>query len=212
MNTQFISTLCVLTLWVVLATTKVMAAQPDKPASVISLTDLNKQLSQLQSEVSAAIGSLNTVKESWRSAAELNKAATQFGLAYDALQIQMDTVRSNAVTIRATVNTHYDAWQKELTTLQNANLRERAQERFAKSRRDFDRIITKASEAKAVAVPFVSDLRDITIYLGADLSEDAVKSLSNEIWKLGITANAVNGKIEAVKEQITRTTESLPQK
>jgi len=210
MKTKLITTLCALTLGAALAQPDLAAA--DKPASVISLADLNKQLGQLQTDVSSAIGSLNAVKDSGKDAAALSKSAAQFSRAFNALQTQMDNVRSNAVTIKATVSQHYDAWQKEMSSMESAKLREKAQDRFTQSRKEFDKIVDRATEAKEVAVPFVSELKDINIYLNADLSEEAVKSLSNDIWKLGNTSKSVNSKIEAVKEQIDRTIKSLPQK
>ena len=211
MKTRVISTICTLALGAVLVQPNPAMAQ-GKPESVVSLTDLNSQLSRLQMDIGSAVNSLNAVKESAKNPADLSKAATEFHRSFEALQAQMNGVQSNAVTIKATVNAHYDAWQKELTALQNAKLREKAQERFSASQKEFDKIIAKATEAKEKALPFVSQLKDIHIYLNVDLSEDAVKSLSGDIWKLGNESKTVNGKIEDVKEQIKRAMESMPQK
>jgi hypothetical protein len=188
------------------------AAAQGKPGSVVSLADLRSQLTMLQTYISGAVGTLNKVKESGKDAAALSKAAAEYDQSYNTLQAHMDGVRSNAITIKATVKAHYDAWQKELTAVQSAKLREKAQERFSESQKEFDKIIAKATEAKEAALPFVSQLKDINIYLHADLSEEAVKTLSGDIWKMGSTSKSVNSKIEDVKEQIDRTIKSLPQK
>jgi hypothetical protein len=211
MKIRLISTICTLTLGAMLIQPDHAVAQT-KPDSAVSLADLNSQLSRLQMNVQTAVSSLNTVKESAKNPADLSKAAAAYDRSFNALQAEMEGVRSNAIAIKATVTAHYETWQKELTALQNPGLREKAQERFSKSQKEFDKIVTKATAAKEQALPFVSQLKDINIYLSVDLSEEAVKSLSGDIWKLSNDSRAVIGRIEDVKEQINRTMQSLPQK
>lgn len=213
MTTNITTTLCALTLIAALAPSALgAAAPPAKPASVISLTDLNRQLTRLQQDVQTTVQCLNAVKESGQDAAALSRSAGQFSQAFETLHTRMETVRTNAVLIKATVNAHYEAWQKELAAVENANLRTKAQTRHTQSRKEFEKIVARANEAKEQAVPFVSQVKDINIYLNADLSAEAVKSLSNDIWKLGNVAKTVNSRLEAVKAQIDRTIQSLPQK
>jgi hypothetical protein len=183
-----------------------------KAASVISLADLRNQLATLQGQISATVNSLNAVKEAAKKKSDLNGAASGFSSRFKALEDAVETTRKNAITVKATVKEHYAAWQKNLTEMQNAKLREKAQDRFTESQKEFDKIVAEASEAKEEVLPFVSDLKDIVIYLEADLSEEAVDSLSNTIWKLGNRARSVNSSIGDVIEQIDRTIKSLPQK
>jgi cell division protein ZapA (FtsZ GTPase activity inhibitor) len=189
-----------------------LTAANAKPASVVSLADLKSQLSQVQTDIATAVSSLNAVKESAENEAALTKAAAEYDRCYGMLQTRVDTLRTNAVTIKATVKTTYEAWQKELTAMQSAALREKAQARFSESQKEFEKIIAKANEAKEKVLPFVSELKDINIFLAADLSDEAVKSLSNTIWKLGNSSKSVIGSIDEVKQQIDRTIKALPQK
>ena len=152
------------------------------------------------------------VKASAKKPAELSKAAAELGQTYKSLQTRVDSVQTNAVIAKARVKEHYDAWSKELTGMPNPKLREKAQERLTKSQKEFDKIVVKGTVAKEQVLPFVSQVKDVVIYLGADVSEEAVKSLSNDIWKLDGKAAAVNGSIKDVIDQIDRTIKSLPQK
>src|SRR5262249_22214438 len=158
----------------------------------------------------STIGSLNDVKQAARKEAELAKAVAEFKQRFQALEQRVETVRTQAVTTKARAKEHYEAWQKELTALQSAKIREKAQERFSESQKEFDKIIEEAATAKAEVLPFVSMIKDIAIYLDADLSKDAVESLSNDIWKLTNKTRSVNGTIGDLIEQIDRTLKSLP--
>jgi hypothetical protein len=152
------------------------------------------------------------VKQSAKNGSDLSKAATELGNRFNALESQVETVRTNATVVRARVKAHYEAWSKELTDMQNANLREKAQDRLSRSQKAFEKIAAEASEAKQEVLPFVSDVKDIVIYLNADLSEDAVDSLSGTIWKLTNRSKSVVGSIGDVIEEIDDTIKSLPKR
>ena len=213
MKPKVISTICTLAIsGVALLQSSQLAAGAEKPGSTVSLADLRNQLAMLQTEVSSVVEGMNAVKESAKKPAELSQAAANLGRSFDALQNRVNTLQTNAVTVKSRVKEHYEAWSKQLTGMSNPNLREKAQERLTESQKQFDKILQEATEAKEELLPFVSSAKDIVIYLNADLSEDAVDTLSGDIWKLGNRAKSVNSSIGDVIEQIDRTIKGLPQR
>lgn len=186
------------------------AEAPAKGSSTVSLAELKNQLVLLRANLSDTVGALGAVKASAEKSSELTKTATEFQTRFDALESQMATVREQAVTTRARLRQHYDAWEKELQAMQNPSIREKAQGRLSESKEQFGRIVEQANEAKSEVVPFVSELKDIVIYLKADTSEDAVKSLSGTIWKLNNKYKSVNGSIGDVIEEIDKTIKGMP--
>jgi deoxyribodipyrimidine photolyase-like uncharacterized protein len=212
MKNKIIGVICAAVLSVAVIQPDRALGQGAKPASTISLAEMKSQLTSLQGRIASTMSSLQQVKESAPNESSLKKAAADFTSQFNALDAQVETARKQAVVTKATANAHFDSWQKELTSLQSAQIREKAQARFTESKKQFEKIIAEATEAKDKALPFVSDLKDIMLFLEADLSEDAVKSLSNTIWKLGNRSKSVTSSIEAVKEQIDRTIKSLPTK
>jgi hypothetical protein len=210
MKHKMISMICALAVGAAVA--QPATAQSAKPASTVSLADLKSQLTLLQDSIASTVNVLQRVKESASNEAALKKAAADFASRFKTLEAQVEAVRKQAVVAKAQSNQHYDSWQKDLTAVQNPRIREKAQDRFAESKEEFAKIIATANEAKDKALPFVSELKDIVLYLEADLSEDAVKSLSNDIWKLGNRSKSVIGSIGDVNEQIDRTIKSLPKK
>jgi hypothetical protein len=204
--------ICALAIGATLTLPSDTRAQADKPSAPVSLSDLKNQLTLLQDNIKSAVNTLQQVKDSAKNPAALQKAAANFQGRFDSLEAQVEAVRKQAVQVKARSTAHYESWQKELTALQSTAIREKAQARFSESREEFDKIIATAEHAKEVALPFVSELKDIVLYLKADLSEDAVKSLSNTIWKIGNKSRSVIGSIADVNEQIDRTIKSLPQR
>ena len=213
MKPKVISAICTL---VISGAALLQSSQPsagaEKPSSTVSLADLRNQLAMLQTEVAGVVEGMNAVKGSAKKPAELSQAVANLGHSFDALQNRVNTLQTNAVTVKARVKEHYEAWSKQLTGMSNPNLREKAQERLTESQKQFDKILQEATEAKEELLPFVSSAKDIVIYLNADLSEDAVDTLSSDIWKLGNRAKSVNSSIGDVIEQIDRTIKGLPQR
>ena len=181
-----------------------------KLSSTVSLAELKNQLALLRANLSDTVGALGAVKASAEKPSELTKTAADFRARFEALESQLATVREQAVTTRARLRQHYDAWDKELQAMQNPTIREKAQGRLSESKEQFGKIVEAANDAKAEVVPFVSELKDIVIYLKADTSEDAVKSLSSTMWKLNNRYKSVNGSIGDVIEEIDKTIKGMP--
>ncbi|MCI0745120.1 MAG: DUF2959 family protein [Verrucomicrobia subdivision 3 bacterium] len=195
---------------VLVAAFPLAALAADKPVAVVSLGELKNQLSSLQGHISTTLASLDRLKAAGRDGAALDKAYGDFAERFKALDGQVETIRRNAVVVKARAKDHHEHWQTEISGVQNPKIREKAQERFAEAREEFDKIIATAEETKQQLVPFLADLKDIAIYLEADLSQDAVKSLSNTIWKLGNKSKSVVGSIGDLNEQIERTIKAMP--
>jgi len=196
---------------IALPTTAVFAQNQagQKPSTVVSLGELKNQLASLQGMISSTVASLERVKSAGDDGS-LGKASSDFTTRLKGLDNQVELIRRYAVTVKARAKDHYEIWQKEISTVQNPKIREKAQERFAEARKQLDKIISTAGETKQQLGPFLTDLKDIGIYLEADTSQDAVKSLSNTIWKLGNKSKTVIGSISDLNEQIDRAIQATP--
>lgn len=212
MKHKMMGTICALAAGAALLLPTAATAQGGKPASTVSLADMKNQLRILQDNITSAVNVLQQVSESAKNEAALTKAAADYANRFKTLDAQFETVRKQGVVAKARAKEHYDSWLKELTAVQDPKIREKAQTRFTASKQEFDKIIATAEKAKEDLLPFVAELKDIALYLDADLSADAVKSLSNTIWKLGNKSKSVIGSIEKVNAQIDRTIQSLPKK
>ena len=113
--------------------------------------------------------------------------------------------------MRAGADQHYAAWREELARMDNPKLRDKALNRQDDAKEEFEEIIVIAQETRRDLEPFMADLRDVSSYLSTDLSAEAVKSLSNTIWKLGNKSRSVIAGIQHVNSQINKTLEVHPE-
>ena len=178
----------------------------------VDLAAFQKGVNKLQTSVGDTAAALDNMRTAAKgSSADLKASYNTFSKELNSLEELIATLRKQSTEMRAHADEHYKAWQEELTKMGNPKLREKAQNRFADAKEEFEGIITVADEAKRELVPFMADLRDIGNYFKVDLSADAVKSLNNNIWKLGNKARSVRGSLEDVSKQIGKALEAQPQ-
>lgn len=188
-----------------------LAQNQDKGSTTVDLKEIRKNLGELQASISDTVSALTQLKEGAKAGGDLGSRYAAFNTEFTDLESLNAKVRSQGTKVRARAEEHYRAWREELSKMSNPKLREKAQNRFADAKEEFDEIIVIADEAKREMEPFMADLRDVATYLKADLSADSVKTLSNTIWKLGNKSRAVIGSIQHVTAQINKTLEELPQ-
>lgn len=180
-------------------------------STAVDLTALRKSLGDLQAQVSDTTSALEGLKRAGKEGGDLKKNYATFAEKLKTLESSLEKVRAEGTQIRTKTEEHYKAWQNELAKMGNPKLREKALNRYDDAKEEFDQIIVVAEQAKQEIGPFMSDLKDVGTYLKSDLSADALKSLSNSIWKLGNKARAVVGSLQHVSNQISRTLDQLPQ-
>jgi len=187
------------------------AATAEQPGVMVSLSSLNSEIHKLRESLGRTMSALEQVKGAAANNGDLNKAYATFSSLYTELESQTSDVRQHGTATKARAKQHWEAWQKELTDMQNAKLREKAQKRYTAASGEFEKITTRVEAAKEKFAPLAADLKDINTYLRADLSKDAVSSLSNTIWKMGISGRGVESKLADVNEQIEKTMKKMPQ-
>ncbi len=177
----------------------------------VDLNAVRKGVGELQSSISETAQALDGIKQAAKSRSDLKASYGAFDSQYKKLQKQIETLRAQATQMRTRAAEHYKAWQSELSQMGNPKLREKALNRYEEAKEEFDEIIVIADHAKRELEPFLADLRDVNSYLSADLSADAVKSLSNDIWKLGNKSRAVVASLQHLNGQIGKAMEAQPE-
>ena len=191
-------------------TLPVCAASEENPTVRVSLSQVNREIQILRKTLSRTIAALDEVKVAANKNADLSVPFETFNKFWSDLEAQTAKVRQHGTATRARAKEHWEAWHAEVTGMQNAKLREKAQKRYAATTKEFEKINEKVADAKEAFAPLAADLKDIHTYLETDLSRDAVSSLSSSIWKMGAQAHTVDGKLADVCNQIDRTMKKLP--
>jgi Protein of unknown function (DUF2959) len=182
----------------------------DKKPSV-ELVTFRKNLGELQALVAETTATLEQLKTTAKEGGSLQPIHKTFAARLAKLESSVEKIRTDGTQMRTRSEDYYKAWQDELSKMGNPKLRDKAQNRFADAKEEFDEIIVIAGEAKRELEPFMADLKDVDTYLKADLSADGVKSLNNTIWKLGNKSRAVIGSLQQVSGQISKALAELPE-
>ncbi len=182
-----------------------------KQTVVVGLTQWNNDISTLRTTLSGTIGALEEVKATAAKSGALAKPYATFSDAMAGLEAQVAKLRERGTATKARAKEHWAAWQTELTTMQNVKLREKAQSRYSATQKEFQKIQERVDAAKEVFAPLMADLKDVDTYLKADLSKEAVDSLSGTIWNMGRAAQKVDARLLDLNEQINRVVKKMPQ-
>jgi hypothetical protein len=202
----------ILSAFLAAASTGVAAEESKATVAVTSLADIKASVQQLSGQIGVTVAALQRVKAAAEDAPALAKAYENFSEQFTTLEKMQATTREQGTAAKARAQEHYDAWQKDMVSLQNADVREKAQKRFTQTKKDFDKIVKLADEAKTELSPFFADLKDIKVYLASDLTKQSVNSLSGTIWKIGNRMSGVQGHLDDVVKQIDKTLEKMPKK
>ena len=185
-------------------TTSLTAQLATKQASATSLVDLKSNLQQLGAQVGVTITALESLKASASKSSDMKNDLDAFNRSYGTLEKELDTTRTQAIAMKAKAKEHQEAWEKEVEGIQNPNLREKATDRLADERKQFQKIIERGDDLRQVGTPFMADLKDVKTFLDVDPSQKAVATLSNSIWKLGNQSKTVKKRIDALVAQIDK--------
>lgn len=185
-------------------TSSLTAQLATKEASATSLAGLKSSLQQLSAQIGVTVGALQSLKESTAKSGDMKNDLDAFNKNYGILEKQLDEARTGAISMKAKAKEHQEAWEKEVEGLQNPNLREKAADRLADEKKQFEKIIERGEDLRRVGTPFMADLKDIKTFLDIDPSKKAVGTLSNSIWKLGNQSKTVTKRIDALVEQIDK--------
>jgi len=176
-----------------------------KPTPV--MPKVKAELAQLQKLLSTANSSLRMMRQN----ADVN-AVKELKILVKQLDKTADEARRNAIVMQARATEHYNTWLDTIEGLENKEIRDKAKARYAKVRSEYDKFLELANKARKEYLPVVSDIEDIIIYLEADPSKEALKSLSSSISSMQPRSESVIKSISAVMKQMEIARAAIPQK
>jgi hypothetical protein len=92
----------------------------------------------------------------------------------------------------------YQAWEKEIATYSDPSFQEKGQQRMAAVKGRFDAFVSGMEELRAMYEPFFAKLNDQVLFLGRDLSPEALGDVSDMVTKQNADADALIAKFEEV--------------
>ena len=189
-----------------MAATAILAAST--AATVAAQVDGVKRIEQLIKRSTAAVKAVDDTK------LQIQKTMDAYNLvvapetmnrksAYSKLQKEMDATKKKQAAIaartgeaRAEADTLFKSWQSSTSTISDAGLRAKSEQRLAATQARVDEIQTDNAHADELYATFMKALEDRVTYLGHDLNASAVASLKDESATLNTQATDLYAAIE----------------
>ncbi|HUL79276.1 MAG TPA: DUF2959 family protein [Vicinamibacteria bacterium] len=167
-----------------------------------------KQVEQLTKKAGATVEAIGNTKVQLMKTMDVYNGLMADGATdrkdlYKKLQSEMATTekRRAEITVRAgemkaEADTLFKSWADSAAAISDAGLRQKSQDRIAKTKASYAGIGTVGQKAADLYGPFMKALQDQVTYLGHDLNPSAVASLKPEAAKINEQAKELVRRID----------------
>jgi len=158
-----------------------LAAQANKKAekSTETMRKTREEITKAKTQKDKTMAALAQLVG--QSSGDLRKPYKKFADELKKLEKSSDNVRKLATDMRAKNQDYFNAWEQELSNIQNPDLQKKAVGRRAEAIKRFEEVNPKMQSARDVFVSFMANLQDINSYLGTDLSPGGIATISDMV-------------------------------
>jgi chromosome segregation ATPase len=125
------------------------------------------------------------------------------------MEEQAKIARERANSMKEKGKASFQEWEKEVQTINNADIRKQAEKRYDKRKKSYDKILTAMQEAREELVPFMSDLNDIRKLLDSELTEKSVSGTKMTIRSADWHGEDVRDSLSDVEKELDRVAADL---
>jgi septal ring factor EnvC (AmiA/AmiB activator) len=125
------------------------------------------------------------------------------------METQAGVARDRVISMESKGMAYFQAWEDEIASISNKDIRDQAQSRYNKRVKSYNKIIKAMTEARDQLKPFMSDLNDVKKLLGSELSRESVKSASSLIRQASWHGEDVVESLKDVEGELDRVSAEL---
>jgi DUF2959 family protein len=172
------------------------SGQKGKAKAVEKMSEFRAGLEGISNQIDVTLGALTKVADT--AASDPRPAFTEFCKAHDTMAGMIKDIRSEAQDLQKNSQKLFDAWQKQMGTMTNPDIKAKAEERKAALMGFFDKVKASMQAGKDAGGPFASDLKDIRTYLTNDLTPAGINMMKDTIAKANTNGGTVKSSIGEV--------------
>lgn len=169
--------------------------------------DLHAELDLLKIQIDTTAGALKGLVDGQDQ--DLRPLFTGFVKQVDKLEAGTERVEASADRMRAQGETYYTAWELELESISDPGLRKESEERRDQARERFRALVSTVKEARAAFEPYLTDLRDIQVFLNNDLNPSGVTAISDDAEKATERGEGLRVHIDEVIAELEEVTAAM---
>jgi septal ring factor EnvC (AmiA/AmiB activator) len=183
--------------------TPTIAAESTEQAKEVKekIEALRVEAAGVRRQVGMTLEALNRMQS---ESVDLREQFKQFTDALAKMEAQAKVARERAETMGKEGQAFFKAWEEQIGSIGNPEVRELAKSRYDKRTKSYQKIIVSMTEVREVAKPFMSDLNDIKTLLGSELSRETVTSAKKLIQQADLRGGDVWDALVDVETQLDR--------
>jgi len=160
------------------------------------LTEAADKISSGEGKIDATLAALNDLVNS--SQGDLEIKYKKFNDSVSDLESTANNVKDRVADMRKQGDKYLKAWDEQLATIKNEDIKNRSSQRKAEVQQKFTDIKRSYAEAGMLFKPFMSDLKDIQTALGTDLTVGGVSAIKGAADKANQDAGPLKNSVAQV--------------
>lgn len=161
---------------------------------------------KIRSQVGLTLEQLNRLQV---DSIELRPQFDKYTAELAKMEEQAQLARERAASMNEKGQAFFKAWEDQIKTIANEDIREQAQNRYDKRIKSYGKIVKAMTEARDDLVPFLSDLNDIKKLLDSELSTGSVKAAKKTIKQANWHGSDVVDSLKDVEVELDRVSAEL---
>ena len=164
------------------------------------------EVAKIRNQVGLTLEELNRLR---KDNVELRAQLQKYGKELAKMEEQAAVARDRVISMEDKGMAYFQAWEDEIKSISNAEIREQAQKRYNKRVKSYNKIVKTMTEARDELKPFLSDLNDVKKLLDSELSRESVKSAANLIKQANWHGEDVVESLKDVETELDRVSGEL---
>lgn len=161
-----------------------------------SIAEFRDEIVTIKKDVDITLAALDKVVTT--AVTDPRSAFKDFDKAVPRIEDSAKKAKKRAEDIKARGRAYFQAWEKELGTVNNAEIRKLAEERKAKLQVTFDGIRTSMEPVRDQFNTWLADLKDLQKYLSNDLTIGGIDAAKELIGKAKTEGHGVQQSMDKV--------------
>lgn len=189
-------------------TSRALAAESGERAqqTKAKLDATRAEVAKIRNQVGLTLEELNRLK---KQNMELRPQLEKYIKELANMEEQARVARDRVISMENKGMAYFQAWEDEIKSISNAEIRDQAQKRYNKRVKSYNKIVKTMTEARDQLKPFMSDLNDVKKLLDSELSRESVKSASNLIKQANWHGEDVVESLKDVETELDRVSAEL---
>jgi hypothetical protein len=174
---------------------------------VSSMDDTRTYVDRSKTQIAATMAALNALPG--KSGDALTAQYKQFVNEYNKTESLANETSRRAAGVRANAEKQLKAWQDQAATIQDPDLRRRAEAQRSEHATQYEVFSSDMLTADRSLQTFLTDLRDIKTYLDLDLTQRGVDAVQDKIAKANTDSKSAVTALNTVNESINTLSANL---